>query len=116
MAFITVLMLGLVVFQTRIAQDQLVLDRLEVQVRDARARYDLLRRERAELRAPERIASAAAELGMEQGTIDEFVSVPADVAAEVYAAAGQLQDDRFRSETDHLEEWSDVKSSIGGRP
>jgi hypothetical protein len=116
MAFVSVLMLGLVVFQTRIAQDQLVLDRLEVQVREASARYDLLRRERAELRAPARIAAEAASLGMTQGTVDEFITVPPDVAAAVYASAGWLTDDRFTAETDHLAEWSDVKESVGGRP
>jgi len=50
------MLIGTVAFQTQIARNQLALDKVEKEVVVARSRYDVLRRQRAELRSPNRSA------------------------------------------------------------
>ena len=84
------LMLGLVAFQARIAQDQLRLDRVESELREAEARFAQLRLEVARLESPDRIVAEAERLGMQRPGPDEitYLAPPAGVAAEVLAAGG----------------------------
>ena len=53
------LMVGAVVVQTYVARLQLTVDGLDRGIRAAHEEYDVLRRERAELRAPGRLAEQA---------------------------------------------------------
>jgi hypothetical protein len=85
-----VAMLGLTVFQTRMAQQQVRIDQLEAGVDDAREAREALLRRRAELRAPQRLAEAALALGMKQADAVNFVEVEPDLYAEVLAASGPL--------------------------
>lgn len=75
------LMMGAVAVQIQVAQRQLELDVLDRRIRAAEAQYDVLRRERAELRSPGRLSFEAARLGMGLPLDTTFVAVePADVA------------------------------------
>lgn len=59
------ILLGLVLFQTMMVQNQSRLDRLDTQVRDQQATYQQLRLQVAQLEAPSRIVAAASQnLGM----------------------------------------------------
>ena len=69
------LMLGAAAFQTQLARRQLNLDTMDRDIRAAHEQYDVLRRERAELRSPGRLAEEAAKLGMVPATQTEFVSL-----------------------------------------
>src|SRR5882672_8413508 len=84
------LCLGAVAFQTKLAQNQLALDKVEREVATARERYDVLRRQRAELRSPNRLAIEATRLGMKPAENGEFMTITPDVAASVAAAASGL--------------------------
>ena len=82
------MMLGLTVFQTRLAEDQLEIDRAEDGVELARSRFAELRKENAALRSPERIAAEAAKLGLVPGRSSQFITVDPAVIMAVAIAAG----------------------------
>lgn len=77
------LMLGAAAFQTQIARRQLTIDTLDRRIRAAHQQYDVLRRERAELRSPGRLAAQAAALGMVPATQTEFQTLDPAVVAVV---------------------------------
>lgn len=111
-------MLGAAVFHTQLAQRQLDIDRLERSVDDARERFDELRRDRAVLRSPERIADEAERLGMVRGATSEFVSVDAAALARQIAAGGAAGSDAVRilDDADPLDQFRDVKAVSAGQP
>lgn len=77
------LMGGAAAFQTQLARRQVTLDILDSQIRAAHDTYDVLRRERAELRSPGRLVEQAALLGMRPADRTEFISIAPEVIAEV---------------------------------
>jgi hypothetical protein len=89
---VVVLMLGTVVLHTRLAQRQVDIDRLEQSVSEARARFDVLRQQRAELRSPTRLAIAGQKLGMMPSPRTEFLPIDPLAFARVLAAAGTVDD------------------------
>jgi cell division protein FtsL len=90
LATVIATMMAVTVFHTRLAERQLQLDVLDRQVATERERYDVLRRERAELAAPERLSQRAWALGLIPGLKTEYLDVPAEVRAEVAAATSGL--------------------------
>jgi hypothetical protein len=110
------LCLGAVAFQTRLAQNQLALDRTERAVKDARERYDILRRQRAELRSPNRLALEAIRLGMVPAENGEFMTVPPEVVAAVAAAASGLPNPVSETNESSFSQFSEVKSVTGDVP
>ena len=86
------LMLGAAAFQTQIARRQLTLDTLDRDIRKGRDQYDVLRRERADLRSPGRLSEQAAALGMGPAKQTNFVSVdPEEVAIVQRTGAASTQ-------------------------
>ena len=100
----------------QLAQRQLTLDTLDRNIRDAHEQYDVLRRERAELRSPGRLAVEATNLGMVPASQTEFVSIDADVVAEVQR--GGVGDDGTNDPTvaEEFEQYAEVKAQAGGSP
>lgn len=90
---IGVLMLSAVVLHTRLAERQLEIDRLERQVENEHARFDVLRNHRAELRAPTRLSAAAANLGMMPAIDTRFADVDPYLYAYVLAVTGGIGDE-----------------------
>ena len=86
-------LLGAAVFHTQLAERQLTIDQLERQVQEERARFDELRRDRAVLRSPQRIADEATALGMVPGETSRFIQVDPMLLAIQLAAAGATDDD-----------------------
>lgn len=111
-------LLGAAVFHTQLAGRQLRLDQLDRQVTVERERFDELRYERAELRSPIRLASAASELGMYRGRASTFVSVAPEAVARQLAAAGPIGAGAVRIviHTDPLDQFRAVKSVSEGEP
>jgi hypothetical protein len=111
-------MLGAAVFHTQLAERQLEIDQLERQVQEERERFDELRRDRAVLRSPQRIADEATTLGMVPGETSRFVQVDAMQLAMQLAAAGVTSDDTNRVivEVGPLDQFRDVKSVSVGQP
>jgi cell division protein FtsL len=109
---IVALMLATVVLHTRLTERQLKIDRLEQDVTEARERFDVLRRQRAELRSPTRLAMESAELGMVPAPSGDFVTVDGRTLAEVIAAAGTVDDITHAVDpTDPLDQFRRVKAA-----
>lgn len=108
-ALIVVLMLGATAVQSYVAQGQVELDRLDQQIRQTAEQYEVLRRERAELRSPGRLHDVAAELGMEPAASSEFMTIAPDVLVAVRQSTGAL-DPTFGDESTLLAQFRSVKA------
>jgi hypothetical protein len=108
------LMLSAAAFQTQLARRQVELDRVDGQIRAARITFNDLRRQRAELRSPERLSTIGASLGMTTATETEFVELSPEVIAEVEQSAGGVFDPEIEAVDPVFEEFKIVKSIAGG--
>ncbi len=111
-------LLAAAVFHTQLAERQLRIDRLERSVATQSEQFDELRFERAELRSPVRLATAARALGMERGDTGDFVRIAPEALARQLAAAGAIDGGTSRViiETDPLEQFRDLKAVTDGQP
>ena len=112
--FVSCLMLGAAAFQTQLARRQVELDQVDRQIRAARADFNDLREQRAELRSPQRLATSGAALGMRAASKTEFVSIDPSVVAEVQQSAGGVFDPGTAGSDPMFEEFKVVKSIAGG--
>ena len=104
------LMLGAAAFQTQIARRQLTLDTLDRDIRAGRDQYEVLRRERAELRSPGRLSQEATALGMEPATQTQFVTLDADEMAIVQRTGAAEQRHASTPIEEEFEQYADVKA------
>jgi cell division protein FtsL len=112
---VVALMLAAVVLHTRLTERQLQIDRLEQDVTEARERFDVLRRQRAELRSPTRLAMEGTERGMVVAPNGDFITVDGRTLAEVIAAAGTIDDlTSAVDQTDPLDQFRRVKAATQG--
>lgn len=95
---ISAIMLAAAVLHTQLAERQLHIDRLERSVLEAQDQFDVLRRQRAELRAPNRLATEARRLGMAPASVTEFVQIDAASLAVAIAATGRPDTEGMRLE------------------
>lgn len=113
---VVVLMFGAVAMQVRLAQRQLTLDVLDRRIREAHQTYDVLRRERAELRSPGRLVEQATLLGMSPPTETEYVALDPEVVAAVQRSGTHVDGDSNDSITEEFADYASVKSRAGGAP
>lgn len=85
-----VLMLSAVVLHTRLAERQLEIDRVEQEVANQRALFDILRQQRAELRSPTRLAAESNRLGMYSPPGSKFLAADPWTRARILAATGAV--------------------------
>jgi cell division protein FtsL len=99
---------GLVVFHTLLLQNQQRLDHLDAEVSDAKANYQSLRLQVAQLEAPQRIIDVAThKLGM----------VPPDGTTYLTPAAGSgASNDTAAPSNDDAAAWPLVKPYLGAAP
>jgi hypothetical protein len=112
-------MLGLVAFQTRLAQGQLRLDQLDRDAREQQVRYDRLRGQVAVLESPTNIVAAARAQGMVTPDQIRYVAVPPDAVAAVAASSGAdggVQVSNAGADESAAAQWSTVKPIVGGIP
>jgi len=116
-AVLAIMVMFLVVaFQTRIAETQMKIDKINAQIQAERDRYDALRLERSALRDPARLVVEATAMGMIPGTGTDFTTVdPASVAA-VLVSTGGIDPEYTSDSEDPLENYGAVKALIGGQP
>lgn len=109
------LMLGAAVLNTTLAERQVVVDELDVQVDDANARFEVLRGQRAELRSPDRLAEAARALALYPANGGDFLTVDPQTYAEVIAAFGSVDEaNRIMASEQPLDQFRRVKQVTGG--
>lgn len=111
---IVLVMLTVVAFQTRIAERQLRIDRIENQIAAERDRYDSLRLERSALRDPARLVAQAQALGMEPGRGAEFTVADPMTVAAVLVSTLDVRDDMLTTDDDPFETYGEFKATIGG--
>ena len=109
-AMVVVAMAGAAAFQTQLAQRQLELDRLDREIAAARNGYEILRRERAELRSPGRLALVASAAGMVPSKQSSFVELSPELVALVQEAVGPLAAAGMNGSDDPLAEFRLVKA------
>lgn len=109
-------MLAVTAFHTTLAERQYQLDVLERQVSTERARFDVLRRDRAWLASPERLAGRARELGLVTGGRTEFLDVPADIVAIVAASTAGLDPTVAKRARSPLDDFRTVKQVLQVEP
>jgi hypothetical protein len=107
------LMLGAAAFQTQLARQQLEIDRLDRGMREATEQYNVLRRERSELRSPGRLSEAAVALQMVPAESTTFMVLSPDVIAEIQRSSGGVFGPDADSVHSVFEEFTIVKS-VGG--
>lgn len=109
---IGVLMLSAVVLHTRLAERQLEIDRLERQVTNSRQLFDVYRQQRAELRAPTRLAAESQRLGMFAPPRSDFITADPYALAQVLAMAGTVNPfDGLLVESDPLDQIRRVRAA-----
>lgn len=107
-----VLMLFAVVLHTRLAERQVQIDRLEREVTNSRQLFDVLRQQRAELRAPTRLASESAGLGMFAAPETQFTSIDPNTLAQILASTGTVSTfDGLLVESDPLDQVRRVRAA-----
>jgi cell division protein FtsL len=107
-------MLGLTAFQTKIAQDQGRVDRLERETRLVQLQFEKLRLEVARLQAPEHIVAEAKARGMvTPDQVTYVVPSPEAVAAVTAAGAAASPGGRDGSATSS---WAALKPIVEGAP
>jgi len=111
-------LLGAAVFHTQLAERQLRIDRLERSVTAERELFDELRYERARLRSPVRLATAAGAMGMHRGSNGEYIEVTAQQLARQLAAAGSIDETAVQIiiSSEPLDQFRDVKSVTASQP
>lgn len=113
---IVAIMMVVVVAQTRIAENQMNIDRIEDDISAERDRYNTLRLERSTLREPARLVIEARALGMQPGVGIDFTSVEPMTVAAVLVATGGVDPELLAESDDPLREYGEFKSILGGRP
>ncbi len=110
------IMMAVVVAQTRIAENQMQLDRIESRIDGERDRYNQLRLERSLLREPARLVVEARALGMQPGVGVDFTTVDPMTVAAVLVATGGVDPELLTDGDDPLREYGDFKAIVGGAP
>jgi cell division protein FtsL len=106
----------MVAFQTRIAETQMKIDKINSQIQAERDRYDALRLERSALRDPARLVVEATAMGMIPGTGTDFTTVEPTSVAAVLVSTGGVDPEYMSDSEDPLENYGAVKALIGGQP
>jgi hypothetical protein len=110
------LMIGAAAFQTQLARRQLTLDTFDRKIRAAHEQYDVLRRERAELRSPGRLATEARALGMVPATQTDFITLDADVIAAVQRSGAPNDHQQEVTIEQEFAAYARVKAQAGSAP
>ena len=110
------IMLGAAAFQTQLARRQLTLDTLDRRIRVAHETYDVLRRERAELRSPGRLAREAEALGMVPARQTDFITIDPEVVAVVQRTGLPAVVEDGPTIEEEFVEYARVKAQAGGAP
>ncbi len=105
-----------VAFQTRIAETQMKIDKINAQIQAERDRYDALRLERSALRDPARLVTEATAMGMIPGSGTDFTVVDPTSVAAVLVSTGGVAPEYLSDSEDPLDNYGAVKALIGGRP
>ncbi len=109
------LMFAVVALRAYMAQEQMRLDELNRDIMRARAHYDELRAERAMLQSPSVLLEKARSFGMVPAVGMKVVEIPTDIAAEVAASVGKIDEDIASTKESKLDDFGRIKRQVGPR-
>lgn len=109
-------MIGAVALQLELAERQLALDRLDRELRVSMQQYESLRRERAELLAPDRLALIAETSAMRPSIDSDFIVSSPDIDVLVQQSTGSIDQGSALFGDGILEEYRAVKGLVRGAP
>jgi hypothetical protein len=109
-------MLAIVTLNVNMAQQQMRLDRLNSDVSRARAHFEELRADRAQLQSPGHLMQEARVIGLVPAMATKTVNIPASVAAEVAATVGKIDTDITAHEESPLDKFGRLKAVVVGNP
>ena len=109
-------MMTIVVAQTRIAENQMRIDRIDEQITAERDRYNTLRLERSSLRDPARLVANARAIGMQPGVGTDFTSVDPYTVAAVLVSTGGVDSELLDATENPFEAYGHFKATVGGKP
>lgn len=110
------IMMMIVVAQTRIAENQMQIDKIESQISAERDRYNTLRLERSSLREPARLVANARAIGMQPGVGTDFTSVDPYTVAAVLVSTGGVDAELLDATENPFETYGEFKATVGGQP
>jgi hypothetical protein len=113
---VSALMLGIVSLRAYMAQQEMRLDKLNYDITRARAHFETLRAERANLQSPGQLMNQAGLMGLVPSFGIRIVGIPASVAAEVAATVGKVDSDVVAHTESPLDEFGRMKAVVVGSP
>jgi cell division protein FtsL len=111
-----ILMLGIVSLRAYMAQQEMRLDKLNYDITRARAHFETLRAERANLQSPGQLMNQASLMGLVPSFPIRMVGIPPAVAAEVAATVGKVDSDVVAHTESPLDEFGRMKAVVVGSP
>jgi len=114
MALVLTVMFSIVSLRAHMAQQEMRLDKLNYDITRARAHFETLRAERANLQSPGQLMNQASLMVPSLGI--RLVGIPAAVAAEVAATVGKVDSDVIAHTESPLDEFGRLKAVVVGSP
>ena len=115
-ALLVVVMFCIVSLRAHMAQQEMRLDKLNYDITRARAHFETLRAERANLQSPGQLMNQAGLMGLVPSLGIRMVGIPAVVAAEVAATVGKVDSDVVAHTESPLDEFGRMKAVVVGTP
>jgi hypothetical protein len=115
-ALLVVVMFCIVSLRAHMAQQEMRLDKLNYDITRARAHFETLRAERANLQSPGQLMNQASLMGLVPSLGIRMVGIPAAVAAEVAATVGKVDSDVVAHTESPLDEFGRMKAVVVGAP
>jgi hypothetical protein len=115
-ALLVVVMFSIVSLRAHMAQQEMRLDKLNYDITRARAHFETLRAERANLQSPGQLMNQASLMGLVPSLGIRMVGIPAAVAAEVAATVGKVDSDVVAHTESPLDEFGRMKAVVVGTP
>lgn len=116
MACVVTVMFGIVSLRAHMAQQEMRLDKLNYDITRARAHFETLRAERANLQSPGQLMNQASLMGLVPSLGIHMVGIPAAIAAEVAATIGKVDSDVIAHTESPLDEFGRMKAVVVGSP
>jgi hypothetical protein len=115
-ALLVVVMFCIVSLRAYMAQQEMRLDKMNYDISRARAHFETLRAERANLQSPGQLMNQAGIMGLVPSLGIRMVDIPASVAAEVAATVGKVDSDVVAHTESPLDEFGRMKAVVVGSP
>ncbi|MBJ7488820.1 MAG: hypothetical protein JHD14_10705 [Ilumatobacteraceae bacterium] len=116
MALVVTVMFSIVSLRAHMAQQEMRLDKLNYNITRARAHFETLRAERANLQSPGQLMNQASLMGLVPSFPIRVVGIPAAIAAEVAATVGKVDSDVVAHSESPLDEFGRMKAVVVGSP